>query len=169
MPSFFQCWRYAVCALFLTSSSIAYSLVAGEELTPLHIQSTPVDFVYEKSNANQLIVVYPLKFSSRKMGLFNRKVIEAGYCPKSIVDMKDRAWYAPLSVAEAEIISQQKNSPNPDCSVTADYEQKAIQHWNLKTSPATIVVNDKGVVVFVAYGVLNKLQQEEVITLLASR
>jgi hypothetical protein len=144
-----------------------YALSVGDQLKPLFIESSPASFNYKANGSTELILVYPVNLTSRKIGHFHRKVIAAGFCPKSIVDMSLRAWYAPMSLAEAELSKEMKNSPNPACTVTADYHQKASTVWGLNDSPVSIVTDGNGKVVFLAYGVLNEKQQVQVLDLLS--
>lgn len=161
---------YSVLALLFTIMAMpSYTLGLGDKLTPLHIASTPVNFNYQPSGKPQLILIYPLAFSSRSSGKFNHRVIEAGFCPKSIVDMKNKAWYAPVSLAEKEMAKRVKESPNPNCTVTADYNGQANKHWGLEKGPTSIVTNGAGKVVFFNYGVLDEAQQLTVISLLAEK
>ena len=146
--------------------SSAVALEVGDELLALDIDSSPMPFSYNPNGKSQLIVIYPLAYSSRKVGEFNNRVIEAGYCPKSIVDMMNRAWYAPIALAEKEIEKGIKTSPNPNCTVTSDYEGIANKHWGLKKGPVVIVVNGKGIVSFFHYGILTEAQEQQVLELL---
>ncbi len=166
----FKLLRYQSCwllSLIFGFSPMAQSLTVGEALKPLSINAEPMSFDYVANGKSQLILVYPLNYSSRKIGQFNRRVIAAGFCPKSIVDMNNRAWYALLSVAVSEIAKELKDSPDPTCSVTADYNSIANNHWGLAEGPVSIVVNGDGIVVFLAYGVLSQKQEKVVIALLA--
>ncbi len=158
---------YVLSFAFAFTSLPSWSLELGDKLTPLTIDSTPVAFHYEPKGEMQLIMVYPLAFSSRKCGKFNERVIRAGFCPKSIVDMQNRAWYAPVKLAEAEMKDWIEKSPNPACTTTADYDGTTSAHWGLDKGPTTILADADGKVVFLEYGILDEMKQLEVLAMLA--
>jgi predicted transcriptional regulator len=157
-----------VAVFFLVSNVSAAHLKVGQTLPPLSIDSAPVSFEYKPTGKPQIILIYPLKYSSRKIGQFNRRVIASGFCPKVIVDMKDRAWYAPLKLAERHIKKEIENSPDPSCTVTTDYEQKAKAVWGLNKGAVVIVVDGDGVLQHLSYGNPTEEQEELVIKLLSS-
>lgn len=157
--------RGLLCVL-LVLSPYALSLQIGDKLKPLSINSQPANFDYQANGQTQLIMVYPADLSSRKIGDFHRKIISAGFCPKSIVDMENRAWYSPLSLAESEIKREMKGSLNPSCTVTADYSSIANKHWGVAVGPLSIVVDGTGTVLYMVLGVPNREQEEKVLALL---
>lgn len=153
----------------LSLAAIALPVAAldvGDTLTPLYIDAEPMIFDYKPADESQLILIYPLEISSRHIGKFNRRAVEAGFCPKAIVDMKNRAWYIPLPIAKSEMARRMKSRPNPDCNATIDYHGVANKHWGLEKGPTTIVADDKGKIVFFHYGLLDEEQQNLVIGLL---
>ena len=77
--------------LLLWVPSVASALSVGEQLKPLNIAAEPAVFDYQLTGEGQIILIYPLNFSSYKMGQFARRIIAAGYCPKAIIDMSNRA------------------------------------------------------------------------------
>lgn len=147
-------------------SPVAWSLQPGDSLKPLSIASKPANFDYKPNGLNQLIMVYPADLSSRKIRGFHARILKAGFCPLSIVDMENRAWYSPLSLAESEIAREMKQSLNPKCTVTADYSSIANKHWGVDVGPLSIVVDGKGVVVFIVHGVPLPAQEQKIIALL---
>ena len=157
---------WVISAISLMLSVQVCALEMGDSLKSLTIKSTPVGFEYKLTGKPQLILIYPIALSSRSSGKFNHRVIQAGFCPKSIVDMQNRAWYAPLSLAEKELASQVEDSPNPACTVTADYDGIANRHWGLEEGPTTIVADENGKIVFIKYGALSEDEQLRVLDLL---
>ena len=114
----------------------------------------------------QLIIIYPLALSSRKLGKFNERVMDEGFCPKSIVDMKNKAWYAPVKMAEEEMQESYSKSPRPECTATADYDGTTRKHWGLDKGPVTILADASGQVVLIEYGLLDESKQLEILALL---
>jgi len=158
-------------ALALTSGLMAAPLTQaiqlGDTLAAFELKSSPQDFKYAANGQPQLILVYPLSFSARHHGKFTKRLVAEGFCPMSIVDMKNRAWYAPLSLAEKELTKEMAAQVKPECSVTADYEGLVNERWALDGQLTTIVVNGGGEIIFLSFGVLNKAQEDKVIALLA--
>lgn len=150
-------------------ANISVSLEIGDTLKPLYIESTPITFDYKPTGERQLILIYPVAISTRSSGKFNHRVIKEGFCPKSIVDMKNRAWYAPLAFTVNEMNERFARSPNRDCTVTADFDGVANKHWALEKGPTTIVTDGKGSVIYFNYGKLDEQQQQTVIALLHNK
>ncbi len=138
----------------------------GDTLKPLNFKASPFDFFYEPNGKLQLITVYPAKMASKEAGEFNIKFMAKGLCPLSITDIKNKAWYAPVSMIEEEIKkSLAAESHKAECLVSADYDGIAARSWALKSEPTTIVVDGQGSIIFFAYGPLNEGQQETVFNL----
>lgn len=140
-----------------------YALNTGDQLADLHIKTDANEFNYHANGKHQLILIYSLELSSRKIKQFHHKIMAKGFCPQSIVDMNKRAWYAPLSVAESELRSEVKNSPNPKCAVIPDYNNAVSKQWRVESRPSAIVVNGQGRVVFLAEGTLTEQQQQTIL------
>lgn len=152
---------------FLLAQSASAAVEIGDILPELTLAAEPQDFVYKINGHAQMLTVYPASLTSSSNGAFNAKVIEAGYCPKSIIDIKNRSWYVPKKMAKRAILkSLEKDTHNPLCTVSIDYKGKAINHWRLNKKSTTIIVNSLGKVIFVAEGILNKAQQQKVIALM---
>ena len=150
-----------------TASVYGATLKVGESFIPFTLDTNPQKFYYAPNGFSQMISIYPASLRSSGNGKFNFKVIAAGFCPLSIIDIKNKSWYAPKSTAiNAVYNSLEKDEHNPACSVSIDYRGLAVKHWKLNTKSTTIVVDGEGNILFIEEGVLNKKSQKSVINLL---
>lgn len=145
----------------------AHAVELGEKLSPLSFETKPRNFHYEANGKVQLITIYPAKPSSTKNGKFNYLMQEEGICPLSITDINNKSWFAPVSMVESKMEESLTDDKNIlGCQVSGDYTGQAVKQWQLKKEAVTIVVNGEGTVIFLEYGVLNKQQEQQVISLL---
>ncbi len=155
--------------LSLSLATMCYNVKAeavGESLSALSFDSIPNNFSYAPNGENQLITIYPAKPSSAKNGEFNQRAQEKGICPLSITDIKNKAWYAPVSMVESEMRKEANSDKNTlGCIVSGDYDGLALEQWKLENKAVTVVVDGKGTIIFLAYGVLNEDQEQEVFDL----
>lgn len=150
---------------FLSCNSFASKV--GDQLPALSFASEPHDFHYMANGKAQLITVYPAKASSMKNGDFNFRVQRLGICPIAVTDIFNKGWYVPKKMIEREMrknVASKKH--NPECKLSGDYEGLIVKAWDLKAKPVSIIVDGKGIVQFLEYGVLSESQQNKAIELL---
>lgn len=163
---FFMKTSLVLCALMTAQTCLA-TIKKGDNLPALAIKTNPQSFYYEPNGYAQMLTIYPASLTSSRNGAFNADVIKAGYCPKSIIDIKNRAWYVPQKTAESAV-NESILAPthNALCTVSIDHTGKAIKHWQLNKKSTTIIVNGAGKVIFVEEGVLDQKERAKVIQLL---
>lgn len=143
-------------------------LTLGVELPSLFLDSEPLAFDFKPNGENQLIMIYPLRYSSWKIGKFNQELIRAGFCPKAVVNMKERAWYAPMSLAKKQIQKGIDASPDIRCNVAIDHEGYIKQTWGLEKGAVILVVDGAGHIKHLEYGIPNKKEKALIIEKLKS-
>ncbi len=115
----------------------------------------------------QMISVYQASISSSRNGKFNAKVIRKGFCPVTLIDIKNRAWYVPAKAAEDFVQkSIESDEHNPVCRTSIDYDGLALDAWNLEKKSTTMVVDGNGQILFLGLGVLSEEEEKAVIQLM---